>query len=71
MLWIVLNTASHAIIGCNTFFDTERGVHQLWVTRANGKSLKIAESTDEQEIETMRAAIDYAVEQGEYTLRLA
>ena len=70
MLWIVLDTASHAIIACNLHHDEEAKVWQLWVTRANGKSLKIAENQNRAPIATMRDAIDYAIENGDPVLRL-
>ena len=42
MIWIIKDEMSHQIISCNVHL--EDGKHQLWVTRPNGKSLKLQES---------------------------
>lgn len=70
MLWLVLNGASHEIISTNMFEDKINNNHQLWVTRPGGKSLMIAENINKDEIETIKNAIDFAIESKETTLRL-
>lgn len=69
MLWIVNEEASHQIISCNT--HEEAGRFQLWVTRPNGKSLKLKESDNKDEILEIKQAIDFALEHKEPTLKLS
>jgi hypothetical protein len=69
MLWIVQDGESHEIISCNTYFRD--GKHQLWIERPNGKTRLIAESEDKKIVEEIKEAIDYAIEHGHKTLRLA
>jgi hypothetical protein len=68
MLWLVEKDSSHEIISCNIHKKDE--LHQLWVTRPNGKSLLIRENENEKEIKLLKEAIDYAIETGEKALRL-
>lgn len=68
MLWIVVKGASHQIISCNIHKDGDK--YQLWVERPNGKSLKIVESTDKNEVELVKEAIDYAIKHREPVLEL-
>ena len=68
MLWIVVKGASYQIISCNTHKDGDK--YQLWVERLNGKSLKIVESTDKNEVELVKEAIDYAIKHREPVLEL-
>ncbi len=68
MLWLVKGNISTEIIGCNTHQREE--THELWVTKSDGKTMKIAENTDEKEILLIKEAIDYAIEYGEKALRL-
>lgn len=68
MLWIVKGSSSYLITSCN--IAENNGEFQLWVERSNGKSLKIEQSADEQEIKTIKEAIDYAIENNEQALRL-
>lgn len=70
MLWLVQESASHEIISCNTHYEKETNMHQLWVTRSSGKSLLIIESEDKNEILVIKNAIDYAIETHENVLRL-
>ena len=67
-MWIIKGEESHEIISCNIFSENDK--HQLWVTRPNGKNLKIDESTDKSKIEELKEAIDYAIEHKESALRL-
>ncbi len=74
MLWIVKKEASHQIMSCNVHEDADdkgQAYYQLWITRPNGKNLKIEESYDEAHIREVKEAIDYAIEQNERALRLA
>lgn len=68
MLWLVVRGASYQIIGCN--IHQENGKYQLWVLRQNGKSLKIVENENEEEVKTVKEAIDYAIKHREPTLEL-
>ena len=69
MLWLVKDDFSHQIISCN--IHEENNVYQLWVTRPNGKSFKIDENKDKNEVLIIKEAIDYAIENKEPALRLA
>jgi len=69
MLWLVINGESHQIIGCNT--HERNGKHQLWVERVNGKTMLISESKDKDEIDLVKDAIDYAIENKDNILRLS
>lgn len=68
MLWLIIGNSSHEIISCNTFFKD--GKHQIWVERANGKTLKVNESENKEEIMEIKEAIDYAIQEGHKTLSL-
>jgi len=70
MLWIVKDNMSHQIMSCNTHYDEQKGVYQVWITRPNGKNLKIDESKNEELIKEIKEAIDFAVEKREPVLRL-
>jgi hypothetical protein len=68
MLWLVKGDFSHQIISCN--IHEENGVYQLWITRPNGKSMKLKESRVKDDVSIIKEAIDYAIEQRESVLRL-
>lgn len=68
-MWLIDKEFSHEIISCN--IHENDGVHELWVTRPNGKSLKIQENKDRAVVEELKEAIDYAIEHKESALRLA
>lgn len=68
MLWLIKEDASHQIMSCN--IHNNNNSYELWVTRPNDKSLKIAESTQQEDIMTIKEAIDYAIENGIPALRL-
>lgn len=70
MLWIIKNDVSYEIVSCNKHFDDKNDVYQLWITRTNGKSIKILESINEDDISLAKGAIDYAIENKETALRL-
>lgn len=70
MIWIVVGDESHQIISCNVHkWDNEYAKLELWVTRPNGKNLKIKEGNKE-EIMELKEAIDYAIENGETAFRI-
>lgn len=74
MLWIVNKDTSHQIMSCNVHRDKDdkgEGIFQIWITRPNGKNLKLQESKNENTIVTIKEAIDYAIEKNEKVLRLA
>ena len=68
MLWVVKGNMSHQIISCN--IHEEDGKYQIWITRPNGKTLKLEESENKDEILEIKEAIDFAIEHKESTLRL-
>lgn len=68
MLWLIIGDASYEIVSCNIHF--KEGKYQVWVERPNGKTIKINESTNEEDIKTIKEAIDYAISKGEKTLSL-
>lgn len=69
MIWLVIDEKkSETIVASN--IHEEGNVFQLWVTKLNGKTQKIKESTDKAEITLIKDAIDYANENKETTLRL-
>lgn len=68
MLWVIKGDYSHQIVSCNIHEDN--GVFQLWVTRTNGKNIKLEESANREEVLLIKEAIDYAIEHREPTLRL-
>lgn len=68
MLWLITGDSSHEIVACNTYF--KGGVHQIWVERTNGKTLKVGESKDKAVINEIKEAIDYAISKGHKTLSL-
>lgn len=69
MLWLIIGDSSHEIIACN-IFETPKGKHQLWVERANRKSLLVVESDDREEVTEVKEAIDYAIRNGHKTLEV-
>ena len=71
MLWIVKKDMSHQIMSCNTHYDEEKDKHQLWITRPNGKNMKIEESSNQQDIDEIKEAIDFAIENKEGALRIS
>lgn len=73
MLWLIIKNASHQIMSCNIHEDEDKNknpLFQLWITRPNGKNLKIKESNNRNIIEEIKEAIDYAIEHKETALRL-
>lgn len=73
MLWLIIKNASHQIMSCNIHENKDENKNtsfQLWVTRPNGKNLKIKEDKDISIIKEIKEAIDYAVEHKETALRL-
>lgn len=69
MLWIIIEGASHQIISCNIHHEND--VYQLWVERPNGKSLKLAEDANKNEIQLIKDAIDHAIETHDPVLNLS
>lgn len=65
MIWLIDGKASYQIQSCN--IHEENGKSQLWVTRANGKSIKVRESSEHDEIAELKSAIDFAVNHGATT----
>jgi len=69
MLWLIINEASHQIISCNTH-TTDKGVHQIWIERPNGKTMLIHESKNKEEVTEIKEAIDFAIKHGHKTLEI-
>lgn len=69
MIWIIKDDMSHQIISCN--IHEENGMYQIWVTRPNGKNLKLDENKNKAIVMEIKSAIDYAIEHNEQALRLA
>lgn len=67
MIWIIKGNESHEIISCNTAIDDKRS--ELWVTRPNGKSLKIFEGSSD-DVKELKEAIDYAIKHNERTFTI-
>lgn len=72
MIWIISGYRSYQIFACNAMdkSDGHDNFGELWVTLANDKGLKVLEGTI-QEVDEHKRAIDYAVDQGRRTFRLA
>lgn len=68
MLWLITGKQSHQITACN--IHEVDGKYQVWVERSNGKSMKLKESHDLEEIEVYKKAIDFAVANGHKSLEL-
>lgn len=58
-VWIKLSDETHKIISCNTVCKDKSG--EVWITRPNGKSLKVYAGKIEHAKE-IKSAIDYAIE---------
>lgn len=70
MIWIINQNESHQIISCNTNPNTDEHGWELWVTRPNGKNLKVYENEDRVEVELRKEAIDYALKNNKPTIEL-
>lgn len=68
MLWVVIDKGSYQIISCNIF--KRDGKIQLWAERPNGKSIKLMESEDKNEVELAKEAIDHCIKVGTPSLEL-
>ena len=68
MIWIIKGDESHEIISANVC--NVEGKSELWVTRPNGKNLKVYENTEPVEVNLYKEAIDFAIEQGEKAFRI-
>lgn len=67
MIWLIIGEESHQIISSNVC--NKGDMYELWVTRPNGKSLKIDEGNKEK-ITEIKDAIDYAIEIGASTFKI-
>lgn len=68
MLTIEYKGNLFSIIGANKHFKD--GKHELWVARADNKTMKVFESDKESEVALRYDAIKYAIEHGEKVLEL-
>lgn len=68
MFWLILDDVSHQIVSCNIHYNNDK--FELWVTRPNDKNLKIAESSDAEDIREIKEAIDFAIENNVKALRI-
>ena len=69
MLWLITKGTSNQIISCN-IHTTKDGTHQLWAERPNGKTMRLIESVDYDEVELVKGAIDHAISIGDPSLEL-
>lgn len=68
MIWIINNEESHEIISCNTSYgEDDKG--ELWITRPNGKNLRVFRGSN-YEVRELKEAIDYAIKTGEKTFTI-
>lgn len=68
MIWLITKERSINVASCNV--HKEGDSYQLWVTYASNKSIKLKESKDEDEINLIKEAIDFAIENNDPVLRL-
>ena len=68
MIWIIKGNESHEIISCNVADKEDKS--ELWVTRPNGKNLKIFESQNKDIVKELKEAIDFAIKIGEKTFTI-
>lgn len=68
MICLIMHKESHQIVSTN--IHEEDGKFQLWATKPNGKTLKVQQSTVEEDINMLKDAIDYAIEIGETAFRI-
>lgn len=61
MIWIVKGNESHQIVSSNVYH--KENISELWVTRVNGKNLKVFEG-EEKDAKEMKEAIDYSISIG-------
>ena len=68
MIWLILREQSHQIRSCN--IHQEENEFQLWVTRPNGKNMKVLTSESLDEISDYKSGIDFAIENGHKTFKI-
>ena len=68
MIWIKLKEASYEITSTN--IGENKGKHELWVERSNGKTMKIYSSDNRDAVAEVRDMIDFAVEKNIRTVDL-
>ena len=64
MIWIIKGDESHNIISCNVFQNEEEDIYEVWITRPNGKNLKVFKHEDKAEASLLKEAIDFAIQKG-------
>lgn len=69
MIWLIIGNYSYQIISSNVFQSGDN--HQVWVTKADGKNLKIMETKNEADAKELKDAIDFAIEMKEPTFKMA
>ena len=67
MIWIVKGDESHQIISSNVFETEETEEYEVWVTRPNGKNLKIMTHKEKSEAKLLKEALDFAIKDGHTT----
>lgn len=71
MISIALERKTIEVSSINAAYDSEEGLHQIWATikgtesLAKPRSLKIAESKNENDIAEIQAMINVAIDMGE------
>lgn len=67
MIWIIKGDESHEAISCNSVYNDDKG--EVWITRSNGKSLKVLSGTKD-EAKELKEAIDFAIKHNEKTFTI-
>ena len=67
MIWEIKGDESHEIMSSNMFENEEEEIFEVWITRPNGKNLKVFVHEDKDEAKLFKEALDYAIKTGEKT----
>lgn len=67
-LWVKVKKATHQITSYNV--HEEAGMYQLWLTKANGRTMKVIESANEADVLEVKEMIDFAVANSEPLVEL-
>ena len=67
-MWIKKGHETYQIISVN--LHEKDGKHSVWAERPRGNTMKLGESTSKQEVEIIKNAIEYAIENNVKVLEL-
>lgn len=62
-MWIRVKQGTYKIIAFNMHKPSKQNMCEMWVTKADGKTLCVATSTDESKIATINEMLNFATEQ--------